>query len=622
MALIASLAALGGAAIFFLACAATGHRMLQAARLTFQNALEHLLCCAAVGVIAYQAALAILEFVVHPRFAVGLSLGGLLLIAPFGIRPVCSIVASLAVRIRAGSRREHLLAAATGLVVLFTGLGAVAPLTGSDALQYHFTSQSLILRDAFVPHLSLVQTFFTGQGHLLILTGLALHSEQLSLALIFLGGLLAAAALACLARQWASREWAWLASLSLLLTPVVFWQASASGAPDIWMAFFVTAGVLVVARAGRENVLAHAALAGILAGALAGAKYTGCFFAFALLLAFLSEVRSLPRFGMRLALFFSAALATGIWPYARNALWTRDPVFPLLLNSFAPARMNSFTLALVLADTGANGSRSTVHGLLFPLFAAIDQAHAGFWQFFGPLPLGFALLILLAWHNTPLWRVATIVWVGSAVLVFASSGMLRFLLPVFPIALAASLAGAARLQRSDWPFARILSRASIAALLILCAAGALFYGRSAAAAAIGWTSREDYLWQRSPEYARVSFINQVLAEHGNEGNALVFLRHLYYLRVPFVSGNPEHNWEIDPARYSSVQAWDAFLRANNIRWVVRAPEYPQAIAAPLQQLEREGRLVPVASADVSDIEGMRLFGMRKTTAATILRVNP
>src|ERR1700720_4398769 len=312
MALIASLAALGGAAIFFLACAGTGHRMLQAARLTFENALEHLLCAAAAGVIAYQAAVAILEFLIHPRLAVYSSLGVLLLTAALGIRSACVILAGLAAPIRAGSRREHLLAAATVLVLLFAGLGAVAPLTGSDALQYHFSSQSLMLRDAFVPHLSLVQTFFTGQGHLLILTGLALHSEQLSLALIFLGGLLAAAAGACLARQWLSREWAWLCGLSFLLTPVVFWQMSTAGAPDIWMAFFATTGVLVVARVRKEDRFAVTMLAGVLAGALVGAKYAGCFFAAALMLALLAEARSLRRLG----LFFSAALAVGIWPYA------------------------------------------------------------------------------------------------------------------------------------------------------------------------------------------------------------------------------------------------------------------------------------------------------------------
>jgi hypothetical protein len=382
------------------------------------------------------------------------------------------------------------------------------------------------------------------------------------------------------------------------------------------MAFFATTGVLVVARVHKENRFAVAMLAGVLAGALAGAKYTGCFFAAALMLAFLAEACSLRRLGA----FFSAALAVGIWPYARNMLWSHDPVFPFLLRWFAPGEMNSFTLASVLADTGAAASRSIQQMLLFPVFAAVDQAHMGFWQFFGPLTFAFALLIVLAWRNTPLWRAATIVWLVSSMLTAVSSGMLRFLLPVFPIGLAMAFAGVAFLRRRDWRVAHALSLASIGALLVLCLGGVLFYGRSAAATSVGLLPREEYLKQRAPDYETISFINQTLAEQGSEAKTLVFLQHLYYLRVPFVSGNPNHNWNIDPQRYASTEAWDALFRAEKIRWVVRAPDYPAAVAAPLWQLEQEGRLVPVSRADVSVFDGMRLFGARKITPVVILRV--
>jgi Protein of unknown function (DUF1420) len=616
MALIASLAALCGAAIFCVACAGLGNWALQTAHLESENALVDLLCSIAAGVIAYETALSVLLFAAPPRTAVYISLIILLLTGSFGLSGVLRILGRLARGIRVASRHEHLLEVTTGFVVLFTGLVAVAPLTGSDALHYHFTSQSLVLRDGFVPHFSLVNSFFTGQGHLLILTGLALHSEKLALALIVAGGILAAAACACLARQWLSREWAWLCALTFLLTPVVFWQVSTAGAPDIWMAFFAVTGVLAVARARINDRLAITILMGALAGALAGAKYTGCIFAAALTLAFLIETRSLRRLGG----FLSAAVTVGIWPYARNLLWTHDPVFPFLLNWFAPEQINSFTRASMLADTGASGPRSIVQLSLFPLFAAVDHTHAGFWQFFGPLPLAFVFLIISAWRNTPLWRAAGIVWLVSSVLIAASSGMLRFLLPMFPVAIAAAFAGAARLDRYDWRIARALSFASIGVFLVLCLGGILFYGRAAAETSIGLLSREAYLNQLAPDYGRVSFINDTLAGRESEGKALVFLRHLYYLRVPFVSGDPGHNWEIDPQRYAAAQAWEAFFRAQNIRWVVRAPGYPPAVAATLQQLEDEGRLVPMARADVSDFDGLRLFGVRKTTPVVILRV--
>lgn len=616
MALVASFVSLCIAAAFCIFCAGLGHRLLMLARLPFENALVRLLCSIAVGVIAYETLVAVLEFFGPPRFAVYFALVALFLTGAPSLSNVFQIMGGLLRRVGGGSRREHVLAGAAALGAVFAGFVAVAPLTGSDALHYHFTSQSLVLRDGFVPHFWLVNSFFAGQGHLLILTGLALHSERLSLALIFAGGVLASAACACLARHWLSREWAWLAALAFLLTPVVFWQASTAGAPDIWMAFFATTGVLAIERARMESRLAFSVLAGVLAGALAGAKYTGCFFAAALMLAFVVETRSLRRLGG----FLCAALAVGIWPYARNFAWVRDPVFPFLLKWFTHGQINSFTLASVLADTGASGSRTIGQLFLFPLFAAVDRAHVGFWEFFGPLPLAFIFLVILAFRNTPSWRAAGVIWLASSVPVAVSSGMLRFLLPVFPIALAAVFAGVAQLQRSDWRFARALSFASIAALLFFCSGAALFYGRSAVETSVGLLSREEYLKQRAPDFDRVTFINQTLAGLGSEGKALVFLQHLYYLQVPFVSGNPNNNWDIDPRHYVSPFAWEAFFRAENIRWVVRAPDYPIAVAPALLQLEEQGRLVPMARADVNDFVGMRVLGVRKTAPVVILRV--
>jgi hypothetical protein len=76
-----------------------------------------------------------------------------------------------------------------------------------------FTTPLLTLRDGFHPNFFLTHSFFTGQSHLLILTGLALGSEKISLGLIFLGGVLAAAAGASLAHRWVSRELAWMCAL-------------------------------------------------------------------------------------------------------------------------------------------------------------------------------------------------------------------------------------------------------------------------------------------------------------------------------------------------------------------------------------------------------------------------
>jgi len=61
-------------------------------------------------------------------------------------------------------------------------------MTGSDALHYHFTAQSLILREGFHPQWDLLHAFFCGLSHQLILAGLALAAAVLRSYGFFLAG--------------------------------------------------------------------------------------------------------------------------------------------------------------------------------------------------------------------------------------------------------------------------------------------------------------------------------------------------------------------------------------------------------------------------------------------------
>jgi len=508
--------------------------------------------------------------------------------------------------------------AITCVVLLLEGLAAMAPVTGSDALHYHFTAPLLILRSGFHPDFFLSHSFFAGQSHLLILMGLALGSSQLAMGLIFLGGVLAAAAGACLARRWAGREWAWTTALLFLLTPVAFWQISTAGAPDLWMAFFATAGVLVISRTRDVPHMPHAILAGAFAGAVAGTKYTGCIIAASMAAAYFWEARSAPKS----LLFLAGSVAAGVYPYARNLIWTGDPVFPFLTRWLCPAKVNAYALASYLADTGAAGHRTLWQILKSPFFVEINSSHLGFWEFLGPLVLALSPFLLLAVRNSPLWRTALTVWGLSALGIAASSGMARFLLPVLPIALAAILAGAAQLTPAAWPAARKISIASLAAFLAFGAAGFLVYERSALLVALGRESRDEYLRQHVQEFEKVAFINQVLAGKEEQGKTLVFLRHLYYLRVPFVYGDPAASWAVDPSKFQTTEEWRVFFREREIHWVVRSPNYPPAIAAPLQELEDRGELLPIAKADVSDFNGMRISGRRDMVPVVIYEVKP
>ena len=146
-------------------------------------------------------------------------------------------------------------------IFFFLGLEALlstAPLTGSDAMAYHFTVPLLQIGRPEQPIFWLTTSFYIGLGHELIALGLVLGGDRLALLLIFFGGCLTAAALFQMARKWMPVEWALAAALTFLMTPMVFWQISTAGSPDIWMGFYTVLAALAVGQARRG---VHAPLA-------------------------------------------------------------------------------------------------------------------------------------------------------------------------------------------------------------------------------------------------------------------------------------------------------------------------------------------------------------------------
>jgi len=616
MALVASLGILLAVLLFAWVATCLGHCVLRICRIRLFSDAEHLLCGAALGVIGMETFLFFVQLTGEIRTGTICVLVLAFLAGLGDAGRVFETIKSLWQRMATAPRLEKGLAGLTAIVLLLQGWAAMAPVTGSDALHYHFTAPLLTLQNGLHANFFLSHGFFTGQGHLLILAGLALGSDQLAMGLLFLGGVFAALGAAVLAARWSSPAWAWTAALVFLLTPVVFWQTTTAGAPDIWMALFVAAGLIMISESHRLPRISGALVTGALAGAIAGTKYTGCAIAAALALAYFCEARSL----LRGFLFFLGALVAGVYPYARNLVWTGDPVFPFLLRWISPDKVNAFGLASLRADTGAEGHHSLWQLMKFPFFAAIDETHLGFWQFFGPIVLVFAPLLVLVVRNTPAWRAALTIWIVSALGIGAASGMLRFMVPILPIALAAVLSAVAQTTGKAWRATRYLSLATLTIFLLFGAGAFALYARGALAAASGLTLRQQYLEQHAPEYAAAEFVNQTLSPRAKNEKAVVFLRHLFYLRVPYLNCDPASSWAIDPARLQTTAQWLAFFQQQSVRWVVRGASYPEPIAGPLLELEREDQLVPIASTEVSDFIGLRLSGQRVSAPVVILEL--
>jgi hypothetical protein len=619
MALIDVSLVLLGLSLFLLAQLCLGSWMLRKLHLEVDSFPKQFLVSVCSGVILTEVAISLVEWTQHIR--AGCLLVVLLSCLPAGVElsNLWRRAKGFAQGVLPLSSAERSLLWIIGAALLMELTASLAPLTGSDALHYHFTTQQLVLAQGFHPLFFLTHSFLCGQSHLLILLGLALGSEGLAMGFIFLGGALAALAVACLASRWVPRLYAMSFGLLFLLTPLVFWQISSSGSPDIWMAAFTGAAVLVISRNVEEANPRRALLAGLLSGGVAGAKYTGCVIAAALAAAFLYEYRS-ARKGL---LFLLAAIFSGMWPFVRNLMWTGDPFFPMLVTRLFPGRLNNTALAALLADTGAATSHSLLHAIPFLFFSSSRTGSSpGLWEFCGPIVLAFAPLVFLAWRNNREWRVRTLVWFVAGLGIFLASGMTRFMLPLLPVAFSCAAAGFYYARQKGWVQIHHLAAFSVFLACFMGAGGLALYTSPAILAATGVEDRQHYLRAKAPEYQVAEAVNQAVGSPPFSGRTLVFLRHLYYLRVPYILGNPLEAWQINPDSIKTPADWSTFFHDQHIAYVVRAPSYPTAIAAPLEQLEGEGKLVPYSQTEVQDFQGMRIAGTRGTVPVVILRVVP
>jgi len=606
-------------AVSIMLLSGAGAMLLRLLRVLTGKAFDTFLFSLATGVILLELAVSLGQLAQNLRAGVSIAILLVGLLGFAGLSTMVIALRRLTRKVLALAGVEKFLAATLFLVLLLQGFASLAPLTGSDALHYHFTIQALSLADGFHAPWSLLHGFFCGSSHQLVLAGLALGSGQLAQGWLFFGGALGTLCTLRLAQLWVGGVWPWLAALAFALTPVAFWQTISAGAPDIWMCAFLPLSLLAILKARGSSSSGFVILAGILAGAVASTKYTGLIFAAALLVGLLVAVRSAGKY----ALFFCCAVAVGTWPYLRNWLWTGDPVFPFTLARIQHAGPvpNQTALTSILQDTGASHTFNMWEVLKFPLFAAVDQSHLGAWQLLGPLVLMFAPFAILQFRRNIEGHVVLAVWILGALAIGATSAMSRFLLPLLPIALAASIAGIALATQNRWRILRGLALLSLGGFIVASFAAMLFYSGPALAVVAGHNAAENYLAANSPDYQRSEFVNREVAKFGQPGRTLVFFRHLYYLRVPFFVGDPDDSWEMNPVLLQSDTAWIQLFAKQEIRWVLQSADYPAAFAAALTHLEQDGVLRTCASGEVESFSGNRIEGVRVREPLTLYCVS-
>jgi hypothetical protein len=515
------------------------------------------------------------------------------------------------------------------------GLLAMAPVTGSDAMHYHFTVPLLEQGHGLVPIFWLTHSFFIGQGHLLISLGMVLGSDRVALGLLYLGGVLATGAVLALSKQLMPIHWAWIATLAFAATPMVFWQTSTSGSPDLWMAFFIPLAALAAARGPIAATLPAKLdsgvgwnsdrwwlLAGWFAGAAAGVKYTGWVIPLALVMYVLVTRRSL-KVAVGAAV---ASLATGVWPLARNWVWTGDPVFPFLSTRLAPKLANGYGLAAITSVTSTEGfGRDAWHLLKFPFALVIEGGAYGLGQYFGPLVLAFAPLLIWSRWEKPAARVAALFWAVTFVSILLANQMGRFLLPVYPLALALVFSGVGATAERGWRVVTAGCGTTVVLFLLFSAGADTMYSKTFLPVVLGRETAEAFLRREAADYGIDEFIERALdaePDRAERGRVMVFYRHLYYLRIPFVEGAPENSWLMDPRALRDPSAMLTLLRRLEVRWIVKTDEYPEALEPTLTRMEREGKLTPLATGDIQNLTGAsRIYRETEKVHVTVMRVS-
>lgn len=615
MALIRAVAHLS--VVFFLACLsiACGTRLLRSVNLSTKQALEDVLYSAGIFFAALEVVLfGLARFGLLHRHVVLSVLGASAFLAGRGWLKLAELAKAGADHLRRARQSPMTLS----LVILVLGcfftdaLLTTAPLTGSDAMHYHFTAPMLWAGKA-EPIFWLSYSFLVGQAHQLISLGMALGSDGISLGLIYLGGVFTAASLFVLTRKLVSSElWAWVAILAFLLTPMVYWQISISGSPDVWMAFYTTLSVLAVAR-GLETASGRWwCLAGIFAGAVAGAKYTGWIVPIVLIVCCFLALRSW-KWTVLCGLW---VLPTGIPPLVRNASWTGDPFFPFLTPWLTPGRVNAYALKVMVANTHPIGFDRSLLGIAaYPVSLTLRGRDYGVGHYFGPLILAFAPLLALSIQKGLLARIAATMWAAVLLSNALVSQEARFLLPVFPIALALTFCGVAQ-SICRGSLVRVGCQGTLLLFFVFGLTSEALYAKDFIPVALGVEQQDVFLNRMAADYAIAAFVNESVPT----GKVMVFFRHLYYLRPPFIEAQPAQSWLMDPARIPDSDTLFDFLQKRNIHWVVKSPDYPEPFARSFLALEDQGKLRQVSSADVSTFTGFRVYGQRIPVHVTILEV--
>ena len=437
-------------------------------------------------------------------------------------------------------------------------VGALAPPTGKDALQYHLSLPVAFLAAGGLGDVpgNIANYFALGaemHGLWAMRLGRAVGAragEAAFGAVTFaFFPILLAAVFGWARARGVPREWAWMGAALFAGVPAAV-EVSGSSYVDVALALYVTLAVEAAARwwtrLDRESLTRWALALGFGLSVKLTAAFAAVFIALAVLLRALRAARGGRSPGPVLAWGFgglAAAVAIGSPWYLRTWARTGSPVFPFLADLW-PGRAPDWDARRSMLLQGFNAlyggaDKTPVDYLLAPLrlsFAGQREIASAFEGVLGVAFLAAVALIVWALARRALDPELEVAAAASAVL-FAcwvfSAQVLRYLLPALPsLAVAGAGAGAA-LSRAGapgralyWSLAATIAAAELVALSWFAADNPLL-------AATGAEPRQAYLERRLDYYPYYELVNRSLP-----ADVRIWLvdmrRDVYHLARPYV----------------------------------------------------------------------------------------
>ena len=385
---------------------------------------------------------------------------------------------SLPRRITAAARGEGFLsvgvALAASAILLLSAVQALTPPADNDALMYHLQAPRLYLETG---RLFLTPDIWQANGPMLAemvyALGLAFGSDAFArLVNLTFAVLLTLATYGVAARDLGRRS-GWLALAILLGIPILPIWGSLAGTDMAW-ALYSFLAVIALLRWSTAADRRWLLLGGLFTGFAVSSRYIGLGLAL-LLSGWVAVARR--NDGWRsilqdLSSFVACAGAVAWLWFAKNLVWTGNPVYPFL---FGGPDWNPERLAFLMTYLRSFGSgTSLANYLLLPINLFVRHADFGTSMTSIDVPSPFFLLALASpWAGLPVGWIALGLLTLLAMLLWAvGSQQIRFLLPLYPIL---TLLAVVTLRRIDSRFRRPGARVIVPGIALGGVAATLVY---------------------------------------------------------------------------------------------------------------------------------------------------